>query len=175
MTDFNRRHVLLGAGAAAFAAGLASTGRAAGSMTFTVTIRNVATDMTLKLPHSGTSAAPIAQGVFVVSSAPHVLFTPGMQAPEALERLAEDGNFQPMLDKVTALKGLTASGMFLPGQPFTFTASPGDKLQFATCSCSLTICSSLPGTAESRCSMPAAEACMARSRVRSRCSTPAPR
>lgn len=132
MTHFNRRHLLLGAGAAAFAAGLASTGRAAGSMTFTVTIRNVATDMTLKLPDGGTSAAPIAPGVFVVSTVPHVLFTPGMQAPEALERLAEDGNFQPMLDKVTAIKGLAASGMFLPGQPFMFTASPGDKLQFAT-------------------------------------------
>ena len=132
MTHFSRRHVLLGAGAAAVAAGIASTGRAARSTTFTVTIRNVATDKTLKLPDGGTSGAPIAPGVFVVSSAPHVLFTPGMQAPEALERLAEDGNFQPMLDKVTAIKGLTASGMFLPGQPFMFTASPGDKLQFAT-------------------------------------------
>jgi hypothetical protein len=132
MTHFNRRHVLLGAGAAAVAAGIASTGRAARSTTFTVTIRNVATDKTLKLPDGGTSRAPIAPGVFVVSSAPHVLFTPGMQAPEALERLAEDGNFQPMLNKVTAIKGLTASGMFLPGQPFMFTASPGDKLQFAT-------------------------------------------
>lgn len=132
MTPFNRRHFLLGAGAAAVAAGIASTGRAARSTTFTVTIRNVATDKTLKLPDGSTSGAPIAPGVFVVSSAPHVLFTPGMQAPEALERLAEDGNFQPMLNKVTGIKGLTASGMFLPGQPFTFTASPGDKLQFAT-------------------------------------------
>lgn len=30
------------------------------------------------------------------------------------------------------MKGQTASGMFLPGQPFTVTASPGDRLQFAT-------------------------------------------
>jgi hypothetical protein len=37
-----------------------------------------------------------------------------------------------MLDKVAAMKGLTASGMFLPGQPFMVTASPGDRLQFAT-------------------------------------------
>lgn len=132
MTHFNRRHVLLGAGSAAFAAGLASTGRAAGSTTFTVTIRNVATGQTLKLPDGGTSGAPIAPGVFVVSATPYVLFVPGMPAPEALERLAEDGNFQPLLDKITAIKGLASSGMFLPGQPFTFTASPGDRLQFAT-------------------------------------------
>jgi len=132
MTLLSRRHVFLGAGAATFTAAFASTGRAAGSTTFTATIRNVATDRTLTLPDGGTSAAPIAPGVFVVSSTPHILFTPGMRAAEGLERLAEDGNFQPMLDKVTAIKDLASSGMFLPGQPFTFTASPGDKLQFAT-------------------------------------------
>jgi hypothetical protein len=132
MTLFNRRHVLLGAGAAAFAASPASTGRAAGSTIFSVMIRNVATDKTLKLPDGGTSGAPIAPGVYVVSSTPHVLFMPGMHASGALERLAEDGNFQPLLDEVIAIKGLAASGMFLPGQPFAFAASPGDKLQFAT-------------------------------------------
>ncbi len=132
MAPLNRRHVLLGAGAAAFTAGLASTGRAVGSTTFTATIRNVATDRTLTLPDGSTSAAPIAPGVFVVSSTPHILFTPGMHAAEVLERLAEDGNFQPMLDKVATIRDLASSGMFLPGQPFTFTASPGDRLQFAT-------------------------------------------
>lgn len=132
MTLFSRRHVLLGAGATAFAASLTATGRAAGSTTFTVMINNVATDKTLKLPDGGTSGAPIAPGVFVVSSTPHLLFMPGMQASEELERLAEDGNFQPLLDKVRADKSLASSGMFLPGQPFAFTASPGDRLQFAT-------------------------------------------
>jgi len=116
----------------AFVGGLASTGRAAGPTTFTVTIRNVATDKTLRLPDGGTTNAPIAPGVYVVSSTANVLFTPGGRADEALERLAEDGNFQPLLDKVTAMKGLVASGMFVPGQPFTFRASPGDRLQFAT-------------------------------------------
>lgn len=124
--------MLLGAGAAAVGVALTSTSRAAGPTTFAVTIRNVATDKTLKLPDGGTSNAPIAPGVFVVSAAPHVLFTPGMQAGEALERLAEDGNFQPMLDRVTAIKDLTASGMFLVGQSFSFKASPGDRLQFVT-------------------------------------------
>lgn len=132
MKSTTRRQMLLAASAATLAAGLPAASRAAGQMTFTVTIRNVATDKTLKLPDGSTSGAPIAPGVFVVSAMPNVLFTSGMQAPEALERLAEDGNFQPMLDKVTNVRSLAASGMFLPGQPFTFTASPGDKLQFAT-------------------------------------------
>jgi len=118
--------------AATLAAGLPSPGRAMGPTIFTVTIRNVADDMTLKLPDGRTTNAPIAPGVYAVSKAGNAIFTAGGMADETLERLAEDGNFQPMLDRVTGLKGLTAAGMFLPGQPFTFTASPGDRLQFAT-------------------------------------------
>jgi len=132
MSFSSRREMLLGTAAVVLAGGLPSMGRAMGPTAFTVTIRNVANDMTLKLPDGGTANAPIAPGVYVVSKAPNVLFTPGGMADEALERLAEDGNFQPMLDKVVALKGLAAAGMFVPGQPFTFTASPGDRLQFAT-------------------------------------------
>jgi hypothetical protein len=118
--------------AATLAAGLPSLGRTMGPTTFTVTIRNVAGDKTLKLPDGRTTNAPIAPGVYAVSKAGNGLFTVGGMADETLERLAEDGNFQPMLDRVTGLKGLTASGMFLPGQPLTFTATPGDRLQFAT-------------------------------------------
>lgn len=132
MRSLNRRQTLRAAGAFALAAGFAPAGQAAAQRTFTVTIRNVATDKTLVLPDGGASGAPIAPGVYVVAPTPNVLFAPGSYADEALERLAEDGNFQPLLDKVAAMKGLTASGMFLPGQPFTFTASPGDRLQFAT-------------------------------------------
>jgi hypothetical protein len=132
MTPLNRRFVLLGSLAAPLAVGLPSIGRAMGPTTFSVTIRNVANGATLKLPDGRTANAPIAPGVYAVGKAGNVLFTPGGMADEAIERLAEDGNFQPMLDKVTALRGLAASGMFLPGQPFTFTASPGDRLQFAT-------------------------------------------
>ena len=128
----SRRHLLIGTAAAALAGALPSVGHARGPMAFTVTIRNIADDMTLKLPDGRTTNAPIAPGVYAVSKAANVLFTPGGMADEALERLAEDGNFQPMLDKVMALEGLAAAGMFLPGQPFTFTASPGDHLQFAT-------------------------------------------
>jgi hypothetical protein len=132
MTTLSRRQALRGAGLSVLASSFGATARASTQTTFAVTIRNVATGTTLKLPDGSTSGAPIAPGMYVVASRPNVLFTAGGHADEALERLAEDGNFQPLLDKVTAMKGLTASGMFLPGQPFTFTASPGDRLQFAT-------------------------------------------
>lgn len=132
MTSLNRRQALRAAGIFTLAAGLAPAARAAGPVTFTITIRNIATDRTLRLPDGGTSGAPIAPGVYVVAPSPNVLFTPGDHADEALERLAEDGNFQPLLDKITAMKGLRASGMFVAGQPFTVTALPGDRLQFAT-------------------------------------------
>ncbi len=132
MTLSSRRRILLGATGMALAGSLSSTARAMGLTTFHVTIRNVADDTTLKLPDGSTARAPIAPGVYVVGKAANVLFTPGGMADEALERLAEDGNFQPMLDKVSALKNLSAAGMFVPGQTFAFTASPGDRLQFAT-------------------------------------------
>lgn len=132
MKTSSRRQILLGASATALVASIGSAGRAARPTSFSVTISNVATDKTLRLPDGMTSNAPIAPGVYVVSSTANVLFTPGAQADAALERLAEDGNFQPLLDKVTATKGLTDSGMFLPGRPFTVKAMPGDRLQFAT-------------------------------------------
>lgn len=132
MIHLSRREMFLGATGMALASSLSSTARAMGPTAFNVTIRNVTDDTTLKLPDGRTASAPIAPGVYVVGKAANVLFTPGGMADEALERLAEDGNFQPMLDKVAALKGLSAAGMFVPGQTFAFTASPGDRLQFAT-------------------------------------------
>lgn len=128
----NRRQMLGSFGALVVAASFAPAARAVSRASFMITIRNVADDRTLRLPDGKTSNAPIAPGVFVVAPAPHVLFKPGAHADQALERLAEDGNFQPLLDKVSAMEGLTASGMFIPGQPFAITAAPGDRLQFAT-------------------------------------------
>ena len=135
MKPLNRRQAFRAAGAFALAAGvIPAVANAATRTTFMVTIRNVATDKTLQLPDGRTTGAPISPGVYVVAPTPNVLFKLGSfnRADYALERLAEDGNVRPMLDKVSAMKGLTASGMFVPGQPFTFTAAPGDLLQFAT-------------------------------------------
>jgi hypothetical protein len=130
MKSLSRRQALGTAGAFTLATSFTGIARATAQKSFTVTIRNVASDKTLMLPDGKTSNAPIAP--YVVASRPNLLFTPGGYADEALERLAEDGNFQPMLDKVSAMKGLAASGMFIPGQPFIVSASPGDRLQFAT-------------------------------------------
>jgi len=135
MEPLNRRQAFRAAGAFALAAGvIPAAADAATRPRFTVTIRNVATDKTLQLPDGRTTGAPISPGVYVVAPTPNVLFKLGSfnRADYALERLAEDGNFRPMLAKVSAMKGLTASGMFVPGQPFTFTAAPGDLLEFAT-------------------------------------------
>jgi hypothetical protein len=132
MTILSRRRALRGAGLLVFASSFGATARASTQTTFAVTIRNVATGTILKLPDGSTSGAPIAPGVYVVASRPNVLFTAGSHADEALERLAEDGNYQALLDKASLLEGLSARGMFVPGQPFMVTASPGDRLQFAT-------------------------------------------
>lgn len=132
MTSLPRRQALRGAGLLVLASSLGVPARGMTRATFAVTIRNVASSTTLELPDGRTSGAPIAPGVYVVAPRPNVLFTPGSYADEALQRLAEDGNYQPLLDKVSSLEGLSARGMFVPGQPFTVTAAPGDHLQFAT-------------------------------------------
>ncbi len=110
---------------------VATAVRAAEPVTFTVTITNVSTNETLKLPDGSTTNVPVAPGVFVVGSQPNALFVPGEFASEALERLAEDGNFEPLLEQMKLRKNLTDVGMFVPGQTFTITAKPGDRLSFA--------------------------------------------
>lgn len=107
------------------------TVQAAEPTMFTVTIKNISTSETLKLPDGSTTNVPIAPGAFVVGPNANVLFAPGKHANEALERLAEDGNFEPLLEQMKARKDLTMAGMFVPGQSFTVTAKPGDRLGFA--------------------------------------------
>jgi len=110
---------------------LAVAAQAAEPTTFTVTIKNVSTSETLKLPDGKSTNVPIAPGVYVVGARPSLLFAVGKPAGTALERLAEDGNFQPLLDQAKARKELSAAEMFVPGQAFTIAARPGDRLNFA--------------------------------------------
>lgn len=110
---------------------IAATANAAEPTTFTVTIKNISTNETLRLPDDSTTNVPVAPGVFVVGAKPNALFEPGYVASVALERLAEDGNFEPLLDQMKTRMDLTAVGMFVPGQSFSITAKPGDKLGFA--------------------------------------------
>lgn len=118
----------------AVAAGMAfaaiSPAHAAEPVTFTVTITNVASQA-LVLPNGSRADAPIAPGVWMVGSKADQLFAAGQYASPELERLAEDGNFEPLLKQASGRSG-TVSGMFIPGQSFTFAAKPGQSLSFAT-------------------------------------------
>jgi hypothetical protein len=81
----------------------------AGESAFTV-VRNVATQMTLKLPDGMRSAAPIAPGIDAVMQGGAKLFSPGQQAGgSGLERLAEDGDPQGLLDRIMKMNGVRAA------------------------------------------------------------------
>lgn len=100
---------------------------------FTVTIKNVATDMTLRLPDGSATRAPIAPGAYAILEAGASAFEPGAPATgEALEPLAEDGNAEPLIDRLKSLPGVRDAGMFVPGQAFEVAAKPGEKLVFLT-------------------------------------------
>jgi hypothetical protein len=100
---------------------------------FTVVIRNVATQQTLKFPDGMTSAAPIAPGIYAVMEDGAKLFLPGKPASgSGLEQLAEDGDAQALLSAIMRMNGVRAAGLFVPGQPFTIKAMPGDRLAFAS-------------------------------------------
>ena len=114
------------------AIGLTSQTQASGlakEVQFKVTISSVTKDDTLKSPGSALRA-PIAPGVFLVDRTA-VVASSGVRATPELERLAEDGNYEPLQQKLASQFG-ARSGMFIPGQELTFTATPGDRLSFAT-------------------------------------------
>src|SRR5207253_11345044 len=100
--------------------------------TFTVVIRNVAAKDTLKLADGKTAAAPIAPGLYVVLQGDARLFAEGQAAPRGLESLAEDGDAQAFLEALSKMTGVVHAGMFVPGQPFTVKAAPGQRFAFAT-------------------------------------------
>lgn len=106
---------------------------AAGSTKFNVVIRNISTANTLKLPGGKSAAAPIAPGVYAIVEGGTMLFQPGESAARPdLESLAEDGDAQALLEIVSKMPGVKNAGLFVPGQPFTVTAEPGQRLAFAT-------------------------------------------
>jgi hypothetical protein len=100
--------------------------------TLSVTIKNVATDKTLKLPDGMTAAAPIAPGAYAVVTDGVKPFELGKPAVAGLESLAEDGNAEAFIARLNATKGVRDAGMFVPGQAFDVMAQPGDRLVFAT-------------------------------------------
>lgn len=101
-------------------------------ITFTVTIENVSQPDTLKVPNAQPVKAVIAPGLYAVSRK-LTLFKPGKPAgKEGLEALAEDGNFDPLMNSLKSNKDIQTLDMFVPGQSFSFKAKPGDRLAFAT-------------------------------------------
>lgn len=129
------RHALLAATGTVAFQGLAlpTTGAAHEQATFEVTIANVATDATLQLPDGRTTGAPIAPGMYAIVADGLTLFDEGKPVGDGgLEYLAEDGNFEPLLEHIKGLPGVLQAGMFVPGQTFNVTARPGERLVFGT-------------------------------------------
>jgi hypothetical protein len=114
--------------AALLVAGAAS---AAESVSFRVSIESVTGDDTLVLPDGTRVPAHISPGLFVVAPAADVLFQPGARASEGLERLAEDGDPEPLIGALNVKRPQSIAFPFLHNQDFTVSAKPGDRLHFA--------------------------------------------
>ncbi len=126
------RGILFGGLATAALAMPALAGTSDQSVTFKVIIANVSKDDTLQVPGGAPTRAPIAPGVFVVSTDASPIFMSGKPAGKAgLEALAEDGNSDALLQALQATYGDKAD-MFAPGLEFEIKAKPGDRLSFAT-------------------------------------------
>jgi hypothetical protein len=116
---------------AAAGIGLAQQGFAA-ETSFTVTIEQLTTEQTLKLPDGSTTKAPISPGTAVVHSGANPLFTIGQPASEGLQRQAEAGQPDDLINAVKDAPGVSAVVMFQRTDTFTIKAKPGEMLTFAT-------------------------------------------
>jgi hypothetical protein len=105
---------------------------AAEEMSFTVTIEQLTTEQTLKLPDGSATRAPISPGTAVVHSGPNPLFTVGEPASPGLQRQAEAGQPEDLLAAMKGAEGVSAVVMFDRTDTFTITAQPGEMLSFAT-------------------------------------------
>jgi hypothetical protein len=105
---------------------------AAAEMAFTVTIEQLTTDETLKLPDGSATKAPISPGVAVVYRGANPLLAVGEPASPGLQRQAEAGQPEDLLAAMKRAPGVSAAVMFERTDTFTIMAEPGDKLSFAT-------------------------------------------
>jgi hypothetical protein len=105
---------------------------AAGEMSFTVTVEQLTSEHTLKLPDGSTTQAPISPGTAVVYRGTDPLFTIGEPASPGLQRQAEAGQPENLIDAVKRAKGVSQVIMFDRTDSVTITAQPGDMLSFAT-------------------------------------------
>jgi hypothetical protein len=101
-------------------------------MAFTVTIEQLTTEHTLKLPDGSATKAPISPGTAVVYRGANPLFTIGEPASPGLQRQAEAGQPEDLIAAAKGAKGVSQVVMFDRTDNFTIKAAPGDMLSFAT-------------------------------------------
>lgn len=104
-------------------------------------------EFTLTIENPAASTTPLSPGVLVVHRAPGPIFTNGIEdRGQGLEALAEDGAPQALAERFAGLRDVAEVGVFdtpvgsgtagpaAPGlaYSFSFDASPGDHLSFAT-------------------------------------------
>ena len=104
----------------------------AGETAFTVTIEQLTTEQTLRLPDGSAARAPISPGTAVVYRGANPLFTVGEPASPGLQRQAEAGQPEDLLAAMKGAPGVSAAVMFERTDTFTITAQPGEMLTFAT-------------------------------------------
>jgi hypothetical protein len=123
-----------GVAALAVAAGLgfAPPAGAGGAMTFTVTVEQLTTDHTLRLPDGSATKAPISPGIAFMHQGANPLFTIGRPAREELQRIAEAGQPEDAIAAMKKAKHVSQVVMFQRTDTFTVLARPGDMLSFAT-------------------------------------------
>ncbi len=111
---------------------------------FTVTVQNVSTPNVVATARAN-GTVPLSPGAYAVFTGTDPMFTVGSTADAGTELIAEDGFPATKAAALLAMTSVKKSGTFdSPGGPdngpaifagetstFTFTASPGDKLQFA--------------------------------------------
>jgi len=118
---------------------------ASSTVAFSVTVTNVSKQTgTMVTTDKGPKPIPLSPGAYAVYTGKNPVFTVGGSAGPGLESLAEDGFPMKLASELKGAANVTDSGTFkqpagpkpalLPGQSATFkvTASPGQKLSFAT-------------------------------------------
>ncbi len=136
MTGVFRRDLRVASGLSALALiaglGIGQPAAAGSTMTFTVTVEQLTTDHTLRLPDGSATKAPISPGIALVHSGANPLFTIGKPARAELQRIAEAGQPEDAIASMKKAKGVSQVVMFQRTDTFTVQAKPGDMLTFAT-------------------------------------------
>lgn len=99
--------------------------------TFTATVANVSSATTVETP-SGSVPGVLSPGAYAAHSSEVSLFTPGEQASDGLEDIAEDGKPATLAESLSGRSGVMDSGAFTSpdGASGAGPLKPGDRYQF---------------------------------------------